>query len=70
MIPLSERRKMVCKGDKGISVSRQGRLLGLHRSGLYYRPSRASEADLRVMRMMDELYLEDPTRGTRRYSAD
>jgi len=42
----------------------------MHRSGLYYKAVSASEKDLRIMRLMDEMYLEDPTRGTRRYSAD
>lgn len=70
VMPLSSRRGMVSKVYKGISVSEQCRLLGLHRSGLYYKPNPASEADLRVMRKMDGMFLEDPTRGTRRYSAD
>lgn len=35
---------------------------------MYYKPRQVSNDDLRTMRIMDEMYLEDPTRGTRRYS--
>lgn len=45
-------------------------MLCIQRSGLYYKPRTASDNDLKVMRIMDEMYLEDPTRGTRRYSDD
>lgn len=70
LIPLNERRKMVSASDKDLSLSHQCRILNVHRSGIYYRPVPASEADLHTMRLMDAMYLEDPTRGTRRYSAD
>lgn len=70
MIPLTERRKMVDDQDPDFSKSRQCELLSIHRSGLYYKPCQASEHDLKIMRRMDELYLEDPTRGTRRYQSD
>ena len=43
-------------------------MLGISRSILYYTPSVASSNDLAIMRAMDQLYLEDPTRGTRRMS--
>jgi putative transposase len=40
-----------------LSLTRQAELLDLSRSSLYYRPAPASEADLRLMRRMDELHL-------------
>ena len=70
MIPLNERRKMISLSDADFSISHQCRMLNVHRSGLYYKAVSASEEDLRIMRIMDEMFLEDPTRGTRRYSAD
>lgn len=68
MNPLEQRRKMVDAKDKQYSVSRQCELLSIHRSGLYYKPCKTTDENLKIMRMMDEMYLEDPTRGTRRYS--
>ncbi|MGB6046873.1 MAG: IS3 family transposase, partial [Flavobacteriales bacterium] len=34
--------------------------------GFYYKPKPMYEEDLRIMRLMDELHMEDPCRGTRR----
>lgn len=48
-----------------LSLSRQCRLLSVSRNRLYYCP-RMSEWNLELMRRIDELYTEDPTRGTRR----
>lgn len=70
MIPLDARRKMISSEDDDFSIVEQCRMLSVHRSGIYYKPIAASEEDLRIMRLMDEMYLEDPTRGTRRYSDD
>lgn len=70
MIDLGLRRKMVEATDTDFSIKEQCELLCIHRSGLYYKPREAKEDDLRVMRIMDEMYLEDPTRGTRRYCDD
>ena len=67
MIPVSKHRTMVNRADKFYSIKKQCELLNLHRSGLYYQPTKLTQEDLSIMRLMDELYLEDPTRGTRRY---
>lgn len=48
-----------------MSLSRQCRLLSVSRNKLYYRPQ-VSERNLEIMNRIDELYTEDPTRGTRR----
>jgi putative transposase len=45
---------------------RQCALLGLSRSTYYYQPIPASDADLRLMRAIDELHLEHPYYGYRR----
>jgi len=68
MIPLVKRKKLVDKNDHHLSVVKQCILLGISRSTLYYTPSVAGCDDLTIMRAMDQLYVEDPTRGTRRMS--
>ena len=45
---------------------RQCELLGLCRSSLYYQPQPVSEADLALMRRIDELHLEHPFLGARK----
>jgi putative transposase len=45
---------------------RQCQLLGLCRSSLYYHPRPVSQADLRLMRRIDELHLAHPFLGARR----
>jgi putative transposase len=52
--------------DATLSVLRQCELLGLCRSGLYYRPQPIAEADLRLMRQIDEWHLAHPFLGARR----
>jgi putative transposase len=48
-------------------LSRQCRLLGIGRTSIYYHPF-ISKQKLELMRLIDEIYTEDPTRGTRRIS--
>lgn len=49
-----------------ISISRQCRMLSIHRSGLYYKPKPEREENLLLMRLMDEQYLKTPFYGIRR----
>ena len=49
-----------------LSIVRQCELLGLSRSSLYYRPEPIADADLRLMRRLDELHLTHPFLGARR----
>lgn len=48
-----------------LPVTRQCQMLSLARSTAYYRPQQASEADLALMRRIDELHLEHPFAGSR-----
>lgn len=48
-----------------LSLSGQAELLDLSRASLYYAPVPMSEADLRLMRRIDELHLEWPFTGSR-----
>jgi putative transposase len=55
---------MISREEK-LSIQKQVRLLGLSRSSFYYRPRAVSEADLKLMRQIDELHLEYPFAGSR-----
>lgn len=44
--------------DHALSISKQADLLGMSRSSVYYLPRPTSEADLALMRVIDELHLE------------
>jgi putative transposase len=70
MIPLRERCDLIDKADHQMSIRKQCDLLSISKSSFYYVPQGPSDKDLTIMRKIDELYLEDPTRGTRRYCDD
>lgn len=48
-----------------LSVTRQARLLALSRASVYYVPCPVSDADIALMRRIDELHLELPFTGSR-----
>ena len=48
-----------------LPITQQCMLLALNRSTYYYEPVPESEQELALMRAIDELYLERPTRGSR-----
>lgn len=48
-----------------LPVSHQTRLVGIARSSAYYRPQPVSEADLLLMRRIDELHMDFPFAGAR-----
>jgi putative transposase len=48
-----------------LSLTRQAQLLDLSRASLYYRPVGVSDADLKLMKRIDELHLELPFAGSR-----
>lgn len=48
-----------------LPVVRQAQLLELFRSSIYYQAKPISEADLKLMRRIDELHLEHPFAGAR-----
>jgi putative transposase len=62
---VAERRNWVDPADQQLSVRRQCELLGLHRSNLYYAPVPESDADLVLLRLIDETYLKHPHLGSR-----
>ncbi len=46
-------------------VTKQCRLLDLSRSTAYYKKHGENEENLAIMKAIDELYIERPTRGSR-----
>jgi putative transposase len=48
-----------------LSVGRQAKALGISRGSVYYLPQPTSDADLALMRRMDELHLDHPFAGSR-----
>jgi putative transposase len=51
--------------DHDLPVKRQAELVGISRGSVYYVPKPVSEADLALMRVIDELHLEHPFAGAR-----
>lgn len=51
--------------DHRLSLTRQAALLGISRGSVYYEPRLVPEADLALMRRIDELHLDFPFAGSR-----
>lgn len=53
--------------DRGhaLPITRQARALGISRGSVYYLPRPVSDADLAIMRRLDELHLQFPFAGSR-----
>lgn len=66
MKPVAERRSLIDRVHSRLSISCQCDLLGIHRSGVYYKPAATSKLNLGLMRLMDEHYLQHPEKGARR----
>lgn len=62
---MRERLKMINRGE-GLSVRRQCKLVSVNRGSFYYKPLGETEENLRIMRLMDEHYLDHPTEGVLR----
>lgn len=58
-------RDLIVKDDK-ISLKRQCELLSICRSTYYYEEIPETELNLKLMRIIDELYTEEPSGGSRR----
>jgi len=59
---------MVDSKSQQLSISRQCKILDVNRSYYYYRPKPIKPEDLELMRKIDELYLENPSSGSRTIS--
>lgn len=69
-MPTDEKRQIIDSTDKTFTIEEQCQLVDLPRSTFYYSKVGVSQEDLAIMQRMDKMYLEDPTRGTRRYSSE
>ena len=65
---MGTRRDMI-ETDHELSVRRQCDLLGISRSGLYYKHRGISDLDQNIMRMLDEQYTETPFYGVEKMTA-
>jgi putative transposase len=63
---MEERKMLVVKGHNELSIKKQCELMGLARSGFYYKARGESELNLELMRLMDAHYLEHPYKGAER----
>lgn len=61
---------MIERGRETLSITRQCALLNVPRSTFYYEPIPMSEFNLKLMRKIDELYLENPALGRRTMTAN
>lgn len=57
---------MIDREEKNLSVSEQCQLLGVSKSGYYYRPRGITALNLKLMRRIDELHTEHITWGSRK----
>lgn len=62
---MTEARTWIDFENVELSVREQCRLLGIHRSSIYYEPQPETEENLQFMRLMDEEHLNHPARGSR-----
>jgi putative transposase len=65
----AERRAMVARADRALSVSQQCRLLAVSRSSVYRQPTEVGEVDRAIMELIDRQYLARPYYGSRRMAA-
>ena len=63
---MAEKRQLIEPAHEHISIRRQCELLGLNRASYYYQPAKASELNLKLMRLIDEQYTQTPFYGWRR----
>jgi putative transposase len=54
--------------NQQLSISRQCEMIGVSRSSYYYQPTPISQEELELMRKIDELYLQNPSSGSRTIS--
>jgi putative transposase len=64
-----DRKAMLDRGHKKLSIRRQCVVLHIARSGVYRPKAAANDNDLALMRRIDELYLQYPFLGSRRMAA-
>ncbi len=66
---VEKRRGLIEPGNEEISISRQCELLGISRSGFYYKAIGEDAYNLELMKLIDEYYTGHPFYGVRRLMA-
>jgi putative transposase len=61
-----DRIEMLEYEEEKLSISKQSDLLGLNRTGLYYKPVQISDEEYHIKRIIDEVYTRHPEYGYRR----
>jgi len=61
-----DRTALVDKQHPKISMRKQSKLLGVARSTITYKPVDEDPEDIRIKRLLDEIYMKDPCLGSRR----
>jgi len=65
----AKRRALVERGDPGLPVTQQCRLLEVSRASVYRWPAEVSDAERAIMALIDRQYLARPYYGSRRMAA-
>ncbi len=55
-----DRKRMITRDDKKISLSKQCKVLNISRSSIYYQAKAYSDDTLQLMKRMDELFMLYP----------
>ena len=66
MVSVKEKRMMIEPENLQLTIVKQCKILGLSRSGYYYKHARESELNLTLMRDIDEQYIKTPYFGSRK----
>lgn len=65
----SRSRELIDPNNKDISIEKQCNLLGISKSGYYYKPKGESAENLKIMELMDKQYTDTPFYGVLRMQA-
>lgn len=63
---LDQKRHLVSRENASMSIVKQCELLEIHRSGIYFKPKLESALNLKLMRMIDEKFIDCPFYGVQR----
>jgi putative transposase len=61
-----EAKKKMISYVPNLSIARQCELIELNRAAYYYKPKSLEESDYKIMKIIDEIFIEHPYYGTRR----
>lgn len=70
MLSRNDRLELLDWEDRELPIRTQAELLGLNRSGLYYKSKPPSDEELALKRLIDEISTDHPYYGSRRITAE